>query len=398
MRRACDKPDGEAMGWGGNYVQIRAYMVRDLGLSGRALLAFAIIHGFASKSGACTSTLAYFAWWLGCSERSCTSMLGRLEEAGLISVDRWRDASGARRNAYRLTERGARPPRREVADGDWDLEDDRLVVTGPMVSCLGLRGRDLMTYAALFERLQDGGECAVPLSALAAWSGASAQTARRSVRRLESLGLVEHRVEWSEHSVPRSLYRLGRVRAQVEATAAPPQPQEEPTATEPGPKPTSDRFDELKPHVLTTRNFKYGLGAYHDLLAAGFTHEEVVSRLDSIRRGYLEAHPDTPERYRPQCHRLLECVRVEIEDERARTERAGRARGDDALTLARAANLPGTLGTEACRLLEESQRAASRGDSALSARLREERGAWCERHRDEVWGEHGQTPAGAAGA
>ena len=392
MRRAGDIRDGEAMGWGGNYVQLRAYMVRDLGLSGRALLAFAIIHGFASKSGSCTSTLAYFAWWLGCSERSCTSTLRRLEAAGLISVDRGRDASGARRNAYRLTERGTRPPRREVADGAWDLEDDCLVVTGPMVSCLGLRGRDLVTYATLFERLQDGGECAVPLSALAAWSGSSAQTARRSARRLEALGLVEHRVEWAEHSVPRSVYRLGRVRAQVEATAA--ALPEEPPAREPEPVP-ADRFSELKPHVLTTRNFKYGHEAYHDLLAMGLTHEEVVGRLDAIRRGYMEGHPDTPERFRPQCHRLLESMRVEVEDERARAERAGRARWDDALTLVRAANLPGALGTEACRLLEESQRAVSRGDPGPEARLAAERRAWCELHRDEIWGERGRAAAGA---
>lgn len=393
MRRAGDATDVEAMGWGGNYVQLRSYMVRDLGLSGKALLAFAIVHGFASKSGSCTSTLAYFAWWLGCSERSCAATLRRLEAAGLIAVERGRDPRGARRNTYRLTERGARPPRREVADGAWDLEDDTLVVTGLMVSCLGLRGRDLVTYAALFERLQDGGECAVPLSALAAWAGSSVQTARRSARRLEALGLVEHRVEWAEHSVPRSLYRLGRVRAQVEATvvALP----EEPAAPEPGPARPADRFDELRAHVLTTRNFKYGREAYHDLLAMGVTHEEVVSRLDAARRRFMEDHPDRPARYLPQCHRLLEGVRVEVEDERASAERTERGRGDDALTLARAANLPGPLGTEAYRLLEESQRAVARGDSGLSARLAGERRAWCERHRDEVWGKRGRTAAGA---
>lgn len=393
MRRASEIPDGESMGWGGNYVQLRAFMVRDLGLSGRALIAFAIIHGFASRSGSCTSTLAYFAWWLGCSERSCTTTLQRLETAGLIAVDRGRDSRGARRNSYRLTERGARPPRLEVADGAWDLEDDSLVVTGPMVSCLGLRGRDLVTYAVLFERLQDGGECAVPLSALAAWSGSSIQTARRSARRLEALGLVDHRVEWAEHSVPRSLYRLGRVRAQVKAipTTLP----EEPQAPNLEPVRAADRFDELRPHVLTTRNFRYGREAYHDLLAMGVTHEEVVSRLDDARRRFLADNPDRPERYLPQCHRLLEGVRVELEDERARTERVGRARGDDALTLARAANLPGALGTEACRLLEESQRAAARGDSELSAKLAGDRRAWCERHRDEVWGKRERTAAGA---
>lgn len=401
MRRVTDIPR-EALGWAGNYVQVRAYMVRDLRLSGRALMAFAIIHGFAAKSGACTSTLSYFSWWLGCSEESCSSAIRRLEDAGLVTVERRRDASGARRCAYRLTERGARPPRRDVPDGAWDPEDDALVLTGWMVSSLGLRGRDLLAYAAIFERTQDGGECALPHSMLAAWMGSSPQTARRCARRLEALGLVARRVCPDERGVPQSLYRLGRVRAQVEAAVAE-LPDEAPaTVPEPGAggaeTPAADRFAELKPHVMTTRNFKYGREAYERLLAMGVTHDEVARRLDGIRRRFQAEHPGREERYLPQCHRLLDEVLVEVEDERAGRQRARDARKDDASTLARAANLPGPLGTEAFRLLEESQRAAARGDSGRSAELEAERRAWCERHRNEVWGHCGLAAAGAAGA
>lgn len=392
----------EALGWAGNYVQVRAYMVRDLHLSGRALMVFAIINGFASKSGTCTSTLAYFSWWLGCSERSCASVICRLEDAGLVTVERRRDASGARRCVYRLTERGARPPRRDVPDGAWDPEDDTLVLTGWMVSSLGLRGRDLLAYAAIFERTQDGGECAIPHSMLAAWMGSSPQTARRCARRLEALGLVARRVCPDGRGVPQSLYRLGRVRAQVEATvaelpddAAAPGPEAETVAAERHP---ADRFAELKPHVLTTRNFRYGRETYERLLAMGVSHDEVVLRLDAIRRRFQAEHPGREERYLPQCHRLLDEVLVEVEDERAGERRAREARADDASTLVRAANLPGPLGSEAFRLLEESQRAAARGDSGRSAELETERRAWCERHRDEVWGHRGRAAAGDAGA
>lgn len=401
MRRGTDIPR-EALGWAGNYVQVRAYMVRDLRLSGRALMAFAIIHGFASKSGACTSTLAYFSWWLGCSERSCSSAIRRLEDAGLVTVERRRDASGARRCVYRLTERGARPPRRDVPDGAWDPEDDTLVLTGWMVSSLGLSGRDLLAYAAIFERTQDGGECAMPHSLLAAWMGSSPQTVRSCARRLEALGLVAGRVCPDERGVPQSLYRLGPVRAKVEATVA--EIQDEAPATAPGPEavgaetPAADRFAELKSHVLTTRNFRYGREAYERLLAMGVTHDEVVRRLDGVRHRFQADHPGREERYLPQCHRLLDDVIVAVEDERVGTRRARAAREDDASTLARAANLPGPLGTEAFRLLEESQRAAARGDSGRSAELDAERRAWCERHRDEVWGHCGPATAGAAGA
>lgn len=401
MRRVSDIPR-EALGWAGNYVRVRAYMVRDLRLSGRALMAFAIIHGFAARSGACTSTLAYFSWWLGCSEPSCASVIRGLEDAGLVTVERRRDASGARRCVYRLTERGARPPRSDVPDGAWDPEDDTLVLTGWMVSSLGLRGRDLIAYAAIFERTQDGGECTIPHSMLAAWMGSSTQTARRCARRLEALSLVARRVCPDVRGVPQSLYRLGRVRAQVEAAvaelpddAAAPVPEAEAGAAERRP---ADRFAELKPHVLTTRNFRYGRETYERLLAMGVTHDEVAQRLDGIRRRFQAEHPAREERYLPQCHRLLDEVLVEIEDERAGEKRAREAHADDASTLARAANLPGPLGTEAFRLLEESQRAAASGDSGRAAELGAERRAWCERHRDEVWGHRGHAAAGAAGA
>ena len=401
MRRVTDIPR-EALGWAGNYVQVRAYMVRDLRLSGRALMAFAIIHGFAAKSGACTSTLSYFSWWLGCSEESCSSAIRRLEDAGLVTVERRRDASGARRCAYRLTERGARPPRRDVPDGAWDPEDDTLVLTGWMVSSLGLRGRDLLAYAAIFERTQDGGECVIPHSLLAAWMGSSPQTARSCARRLEALGLLAGRVRPDERGVPQSLYKLGQVRAQVEATVAE-LPDEAPApAPEPGMEGaetlSADRFAELKSHVLTTRNYKFGHEAYERLLAMGVTHDEVVRRLDGIRRRFQAEHPGREERYLPQCHRLLDEVLVEVEDERAGKKRVRDAREDDALTLARAANLPGPLGAEAFRILDESQRAAARGDSVRSAELGAERRAWCELHRDEVWGHCGRAAAGAAGA
>ena len=46
--------------WSGCYVALQSSYVRDLGLKGNSLLAFAIIRGFAAATGECTSTLAYF--------------------------------------------------------------------------------------------------------------------------------------------------------------------------------------------------------------------------------------------------------------------------------------------------------------------------------------------------
>lgn len=61
-------------------------MVTELGLSGKALLLYALIHGFSQdKSGGYSGRQDYLMEWLGCTRQSITNIMGKLIQQGLIT-------------------------------------------------------------------------------------------------------------------------------------------------------------------------------------------------------------------------------------------------------------------------------------------------------------------------
>ena len=61
-------------------------MVTELGLSGKALLLYALIYGFSQdKSGGYSGRQDYLMEWLGCTRQSITNIMGKLVQQGLIA-------------------------------------------------------------------------------------------------------------------------------------------------------------------------------------------------------------------------------------------------------------------------------------------------------------------------
>lgn len=61
-------------------------MVTELGLSGKALLLYALIHGFSQdKSGGYSGRQDYLMEWLQCTRQSITNIMGKLVQQGLIA-------------------------------------------------------------------------------------------------------------------------------------------------------------------------------------------------------------------------------------------------------------------------------------------------------------------------
>lgn len=87
-----------------NYVNIAGWMVTDLGLSGKELMAFAIVYGFCQDgSSDCSASRRYFADFLGCSMPTVTKTLKGLAERGLIE-NRPTVTNGVTTNHYRVSE------------------------------------------------------------------------------------------------------------------------------------------------------------------------------------------------------------------------------------------------------------------------------------------------------
>lgn len=87
-----------------NYVHIAGWMVTDLGLSGKELMAFAIVYGFCQDgSGDCSASRRYFADFLGCSMPTVTKTLKGLVKRGLIE-NRPTVTNGVTTNHYRASE------------------------------------------------------------------------------------------------------------------------------------------------------------------------------------------------------------------------------------------------------------------------------------------------------
>lgn len=77
-------------------------MVTELGLSGKALLLYALIHGFSQDNGGGYSGRQdYLMEWLGCTRQSITNIMGKLIQQGLIT----REQSETGAVIYRTTPR-----------------------------------------------------------------------------------------------------------------------------------------------------------------------------------------------------------------------------------------------------------------------------------------------------
>jgi predicted transcriptional regulator len=68
-----------------NYINIQGFMVKDLGLKGNELLAYALIYGF-SQDGETwfTGSSKYIAEWLNIDRRNVLAVLQKLVEKGLL--------------------------------------------------------------------------------------------------------------------------------------------------------------------------------------------------------------------------------------------------------------------------------------------------------------------------
>jgi hypothetical protein len=390
--------------WAGCYVALHSSYVRDLGLRGNSLLAFAIIRGFAAATGECTSTLAYFEWWLGCSESTARRAIHALVEKRLVCVSRRRNACGQLQNVYRLTHDGAHPKRRDGAPGAWAVGEDTIVIDGHMVGEMGLRGKDLVCYATLKARLQDGEERAIPYAHMAAWMGASNSTARRVERRLEERRLVRRRIVHDGDGQVRAAFRLSPPKA---TSARRRQVTPEPvmvagTTLEPPVGPSAaplgegqancpqsavaTEFGRLKAVVPTTVSFNYGAVAYRKLRDRGLSHADIEARVRAYTRQWRERYPDRETKYAPRCQRILEDIAAGLDEGEARARSRAEDRLDDDKTIGRALSMDGPLAREAFSLADARQAAWSRGDRRHAHELSNEIRAWCAAHRDEVWG------------
>ena len=370
--------------WEGNYLTIHRYMVRDLRLKGAPLMAFAVIHGFAQSTGSCTSPLSYFRFWQGCSKPTAIAAIRELVDARLVTKGRARREEAASGRVYRLGPASlpsAAPSAPCAADGT--SREASVSLFGWMVSLLGLHGTDLIVYGIVHEACQLGGEARIPLSYLSEFTGASASTARRAVRRLQGRGLVSVRTVADARGVPCNLYSLGpEAVTQSNLVGA---GIERAMGRSPEPSPSGGRFSELRSHVPNTDFFSYGRAAYEGLLSDGMTHEEIVAACDDLSRRLKAEYPDRERRYLPRCQRFLESIREERS--RARRGRAPReplARSlseSDLLRVALSRDGTGPVGGEALRLLEASQRARGRLTAKES---RAELSAFLEAHRADI--------------
>lgn len=70
-----------------DFLNIQGWMLEELGLSGKELMAYAIIYRFSYESdNGCYASLGYFQKWLGISKRETViSILDRLVEKGLVT-------------------------------------------------------------------------------------------------------------------------------------------------------------------------------------------------------------------------------------------------------------------------------------------------------------------------
>lgn len=68
-----------------NFIAIQGYMVKELGLTGNELIAYALIYGFSQDSESeFKGSLNYVAEWLNCSKTTAFNLLNKLADDGFI--------------------------------------------------------------------------------------------------------------------------------------------------------------------------------------------------------------------------------------------------------------------------------------------------------------------------
>lgn len=375
--------------WEGNFLTLQRFMVRDLGLSGHALMAFAVVHGFAQATGSCTSPLSYFRFWTGCSKTTIIRAIDELEEAGLVLRGSRRTPDGRRGRVYTMTPRAVRA---EGAPSAADGSSGNAVVNiqGFMVTRLGLMGVDLITYAAIAGLAQLGGPVRVPLSYLASWIGGSASTARRAVRRLEARGLVVRETLRDERGASYNTYALGPAALTLsdllsERASAPRTPREGSGAE----RSIEWDFRALRSHLANDDYYTFGRDAYRRLRARGLSREDVERMVDEAASAWLSRHPDTEPNFAPRCQRVLETIEAGLDRGERRSDRSGRPRKgrlgpSELVSLAITRDTYGPLGAMAWDLNDAAVRARKAGDEVAlklaRARIRE----WAEGNRRQI--------------
>lgn len=68
-----------------NFIAIQGFMVKELGLSGNELIAYALIYGFSQDNESeFKGSLNYVAEWLNCSKTTAFNLLNKLADDGFI--------------------------------------------------------------------------------------------------------------------------------------------------------------------------------------------------------------------------------------------------------------------------------------------------------------------------
>lgn len=86
-----------------NFVVIQGWMVAELGLSGAALLIYAVIYGFSQDGQWFRGSQRYLAAWAGISRRQVLNVLAALERKKLIEKRVELSPKKVRHCAYRAT-------------------------------------------------------------------------------------------------------------------------------------------------------------------------------------------------------------------------------------------------------------------------------------------------------
>lgn len=145
-----------------NYIAIADWMVRDLDLSSRELLTYAIIYGFSQDGESCFSgSLDYLASWLNVSDRANVSRtLSSLVKKGLISKDKFKASDRQTTCEYRVTN----------SRGETKVYD-HIIISPWMINSLNLKDKELILYALIygFSRIGSDSYCTASSEYFGKW-------------------------------------------------------------------------------------------------------------------------------------------------------------------------------------------------------------------------------------
>ena len=166
-----------------NYIAIADWMITELDLSSRELLAYAIIYGFSQDGESCFSgSLSYLANWLNMNDRgNVTKILNKLIDKGLIVKEK-RSSSTKTWCEYRVTDNKGET-----------IGYEHIVISPWMIRDLGLKDKELILYSLLygFSRLGSDSFFFFFNSYMCKWLGVDKQHVNRYTSSLFRKGLVE---------------------------------------------------------------------------------------------------------------------------------------------------------------------------------------------------------------